>query len=501
MPFDDPETYALLQRGDAKGVFQLESDGIRELLKRMRPDNIRDIIAVMALYRPGPLEGGMVDDYINVKHGRAKPSYVHPVMEEVLAETYGVMVYQEQVMRILNRLGGIELSSAYACIKAISKKKFEIIDERRKEFTAGAAKRGLSEDASKDIFSLIIKFGGYGFNKSHTAAYAQVGYQTAYLKAHYTPEFMAALLTSEIEDGNKRDIMVEHIADARRLGVDVLPPGVNESDADFTVRDGKVVFGLTAIKGVGRGAAEAVARAAAEGGPFTDLFDFCERVDLKAVNRAALEKLAKAGALDCLGGHRAQLLHAVPRALQSAGARQEDMRRGQKSLFEAAGGDGASATGPAGDALPEVPEWPETEKLKYEKEVLDFYLSSHPLAQREKELRRFATCTVEQLKQLPAEQEVTLGGMLVQVRFMNTKKARNGNSRYVRCKLEDFTGSVECVMWPDDYVRHKDEVQEDRVCFIRGSVERTREEPGLILNRILSLEQAQRELARAVPAD
>ena len=313
LPLDDPETYALLQRGDAKGVFQLESDGIRELLKRMRPDNIRDIIAVMALYRPGPLEGGMVDDYINVKHGRAKPSYVHPVMEEVLAETYGVMVYQEQVMRILNGLGGIELSSAYACIKAISKKKFEIIDERRKEFTAGAAKSGLSEDAAKDIFSLIIKFGGYGFNKSHTAAYAQIGYQTAYLKAHYTPEFMAALLTSEIEDGNKRDIMVEHIADARRLGVEVLPPGVNESDADFTVRDGKVVFGLTAVKGVGRGAAEAVARARAEGGPFTDLFDFCERVDLKAVNRAALEKLAKAGALDCLGGHRAQLLHAVPR--------------------------------------------------------------------------------------------------------------------------------------------------------------------------------------------
>ncbi len=174
------------------------------------------------------------------------------------------------------------------------------------------------------------------------------------------------------------------------------------------------------------------------------------------------------------------------------------MRRGQKSLFEAAGGDGASASGPAGEALPEVPEWPETEKLKYEKEVLDFYLSSHPLAQREKELRRFATCTVEQLKQLPAEQEVTLGGMLVQVRFMNTKKARNGNSRYVRCKLEDFTGSVECVMWPDDYARQKDEVLEDRVCFIRGSVERTRDEPGLVLNRILSLEQAQRELARGL---
>ena len=264
------------------------------------------------------------------------------------------------------------------------------------------------------------------------------------------------------------------------------------------MRDGKIVFGLTAIKGVGRGASEAIARARTEGGPYKDLFDFCERVDLKAVNRMALEKLAKAGALDCLGGHRAQLLLAVPRALQSASARQEDLRRGQRSLFEAAGGDEPAVATGAVESLPETPEWPETEKLKYEKEVLDFYLSSHPLAQREKELRRFSTHTVEQLKQLPAEQEVTIGGMLIQVRLMNTKKARNGNSRYVRCKLEDFTGAVECVMWPDDYVRYKDEVQEDRVCFVRATVERTRDEPGLVVSRILSVEQAQRELARGL---
>ncbi len=498
LPLDDPETYALLQRGDAKGVFQLESDGIRELLKRMKPDNIRDIIAIMALYRPGPLEGGMVDDYVNIKHGRQKATYAHPVLEEVLAETYGVMVYQEQIMRILNRLGGIELASAYACIKAISKKKFDIIDQRRTEFVKGAQERNLPKETAEEIFELIVKFGGYGFNKSHTAAYAQVGYQTAYLKAHFTPEFMAALLSSEIEDGNKRDIMVEHIADARKLGVAVLPPNINTSESEFSVAEGKIIFGLTAIKGVGRGVSEEIVRARQEGGCYKDIFDFCERVDLKIVNRNAIERLIKAGALDCFGYHRAQLMHLLPRALQSAADRQNDKRLGQRNLFEAFTPEETNGAAAPVETMPEVPAWPETDKLKYEKEVLDFYFSSHPLAQVEKELSRLNITKVEHLKRLSADQEVTLGGMLVQVRFMNTKKARNGNSRYMRCKLEDFTGAAECVMWPDDFVRYKDLVEEDRICVVKGFVERNREEPGLVLNRILTVEQAQQELARCL---
>src|SRR5262249_46671441 len=278
-----------------------ESDGIRELLKRMKPDNIRDIIASTALYRPGPLQGGMVDAYINRKHGREKPVYQHPVMEEILATTYGVLVYQEQCMRILNRRGGIELASAYACIKAISKKKHDIIDARRIDFRKGAQERGVAEPVAKEVFDLICFFGGYGFNASHSAAYAYVSYQTAYLKAHYTAEFMAALLSSEVEDGNKRDIMVDHIGDARRLGVEVKQPNVNEGEADFTVAGGKILFGLTAIKGVGRGAAEEIVRARKEKGPFRDLFDFCDRVDLRTVPRAAMERLIKAGAMDCFG--------------------------------------------------------------------------------------------------------------------------------------------------------------------------------------------------------
>jgi DNA polymerase-3 subunit alpha len=498
LPLDDKDTYALLQRGDAKGVFQFESDGIRELLKRLRPDNIRDIIACTALYRPGPLGGGMVDAYVNRKHGRERAVYEHPVMEEVLAETYGIMCYQEQVMRILNRLGGVELSSAYACIKAISKKKQEIIDQRRTDFLRGAVERGVNARTAEDIFSLIVYFGGYGFNKAHSTAYAVVSYQTAYLKAHYTPEFMAALLTSEIEDGNKRDVLVDHIADGRRMKVEVLPPDVNVSEGDFTVRDGKVVFGLVAIKGFGRGAAAEVVRARKEGGRFKDLFDFCERIDPRVLQRAAIERLIKAGAMDSFTGHRAQLMALLPRALQAAAEKHNDRRVGQKNLFEAFGGGPAAGGNGAGEtaALPEVEPWPEGEKLKYEKEVLDFYFSSHPLAQHEDDLRRYATHRAIDLEGLPAEQEVTLAGMLTQVQFRTTKKARNGNSRYLLCRLEDFSGSARCVMWPDDLARLKGEIKDDDVRIVRGTIDRSREEVNVVLTRVLTLEEARSQLAR-----
>jgi DNA polymerase-3 subunit alpha len=494
LPLDDPQTYALLQRGDAKGVFQMESDGIRDLLKRMKPDHIRDLIACNALYRPGPLGGGMVDAYVNRKHGREKPVYPHPVMEEILGETYGVMVYQEQVMRILNRLGDIELSSAYACIKAISKKKQEVIDQRRAEFIAGAQKRGVAETTAREIFDLITFFGGYGFNKSHSAAYAHIGYQTAYLKAHYTPEFMAALLSSEVEDGNKRDNLIQHIEDARRLGVKVLPPNINVGHVDFTVAEGQILFGLIAVKGLGRGAAEEIVRARDK--EFKDLFDFCERIDHRIVGRAAIEKLIQAGAFDCLGARRAQLMLVLPKALQGAGELQQDRRHGQQNFFDASQADPSAGEGSV--ALPDVPEWPDNEKLRHEKEALDFYITSHPLNQYEEVLRRFSTHQVHQVGELESNQEVVIGGMLAEVRYQNTKKARNGNTRYARFRLEDFSGSVPCVMWPDDYARFKDEISEDRVCFVKAAVERTREEPGLIVTRILGIEQAQREQTRGL---
>jgi DNA polymerase-3 subunit alpha len=498
LPLDDPKTYQLLQRGDAKGVFQLESDGMRELLKRMKPDNIRDLIAVIALYRPGPLGGGMVDSYVNRKHGREQWTYPHPVLKELLDETYGVMVYQEQIMRILNRLGGIELSDAYACIKAISKKKQDIIDARRAEFVAGTAKHGIPKDTAEEIYGLIVFFGGYGFNKSHTAAYAQIGYQTAYLKAHFTAEYMAALLSSEIDDGNKRDVFVDHVHDARRLGVDVRPPDINEGEPDFSVAHEKITFGLTAIKGVGRGAVEAISRVRAEKGPFRDLFDFCERVDLRIVPRSAIERLIKAGAFDAFG-KRAALMHALPKAIQSADEFQQDRKRGQMSFFDVLAAEGDANGDRPIEELPDVPEWPDNEKLKYEKEALDFYFSSHPLAQFDAELRRFVSHTVESLAKSSPGQEVLLGGMLTQVRFMNTKRpGRNGNSRYVRCKLEDVTGIVECMMWPDEFVRFKDEFVDDRIVFVRGAVEHKGEQPSVVLTKAFDLETARKELTKGL---
>ncbi len=493
MPLNDKKTYELLQRGDARGVFQLESDGIRELLKRMKPDNIRDLIATNALYRPGPLSGGMVDAYVNRKHGREKPTYVHPIMEEILSETFGILVYQEQCMRILNKLGGIELASAYACIKAISKKKEDIINARRVDFMCGTAQQKIPSETATEIFDLICHFGGYGFNKSHSAAYAKLGYQTAYLKTHYSAEFMAALLTSEIEDSNKRDIMVEHIDDARRLGCPVLPPNIQEGEAEFTVKEGKIVFGLLAIKGLGRGAAEEIVRARKEGGPFKDFFDFCERIDQKAVPKAAIERLVKVGAFDCTGAKRAQLWDAISGALQAATQAQDDRKHGQMNLFDSVESVGGDTVKAANDGLRNVPEWQPLEKLKYEKESLDFYISSHPLGQYEDSLRRFSGQAVANLKQCEPNQEVFMGGMLTVVRFMNTKKARNGNSRYARFKLEDFSGSAECVMWPDDYAKYKDLVEEDRICFVTAVVERKTDEPILQVTRIVTMEAGQLE--------
>lgn len=494
LPLDDRKTFELLQRGDAKGVFQFESDGIRELLKRLRPDNIRDVIACTALYRPGPLDGGMVDSYVNRKHGRELPTYQHELMREILGETHGVMVFQEQIMRLLNRMGGIDLASAYACIKAISKKKQDIIDDRRADFIRGAQERGVTARVADEIFGLIVFFGGYGFNKSHSAAYALVSYQTAYLKARYTPEFMAALLSSEIDDGNKRDVFVDHIADARRLGVAVRPPDVNDSEAEFAVRDGQIVFGLTAIKGLGRGAAAEIVRVRNESGPYRDLFDFCERIDIKAVPKSAMERLIKAGGFDSLNPNRAANFAALARAVQAAGEMQHDRKRGQKSFFDAVADEDETTN----HTVAEVPEWPPNERLKNEKEALDFYFSSHPLAEHEAELSRFASHTVSQLKKVPHEQKVIVGGMLTQVRFMNVKKARNGNTRYVRCKIEDATGLVECLMWPDEFVKSKDEFIEDRILFAEATVEQSRDEPQLIMSRVFTLDVARKEMTKGL---
>jgi DNA polymerase-3 subunit alpha len=488
-PLDDKETFALLCRGETKGIFQLEGGGIRDLLQRMKPDHFRDIIATNAMYRPGPLEGGMVDQYIEVKHGRKPAEYPHPVCEEILAETHGVMVYQEQVMRILNRLGGIALSNAYTCIKAISKKKLPIIARYREEFIAGAKSLGLDERKSSELFGMIEKFAGYGFNKSHSTAYALIAYMTAYLKAHYPVEFMAALLSCDIPGRNfkSKDALVEHIEDCRRMHIELLPPDVNGCDPDFKVENGKIHFGLSAVKACGGQAAEVIAEERVKNGPFASIFDFCERVDPAFCNRATIEALIKAGAFDSLGGHRAQCMAVLDRALQSGAAAAADRRSGQKGLF----GDDDDAQSSVSTSLPNVPPWSDKEQLTHEKEVLGFYLSSHPLAEYEQTLRTFCTHTSKSLGSLAHRDEVLLGGMLAAIKFSHTKNPRPGSvhTKYAMWDLEDMDGITRCILWPEQFAEHGPLVIADSILAVKGKIDRRpgAEETNLIVDELIPL--------------
>jgi len=501
-PLDDKATFALLCRGETKGIFQLESGGIRDLLQKMKPDHFRDIIATNALYRPGPLEGGMVDDYVQVKHGRRPAQYPHPVMKDVLEETHGVMVYQEQVMRILNRLGGIELSSAYTCIKAISKKKLATIEKFREEFVAGSTSKGLEKKQAIELFGMIEKFAGYGFNKSHSTAYALIAYMTAYLKAHYPVEFMAALLSGDIAGRNfkKKDALVEHLEDCRRMNIEVASPDVNSSGGDFTVAGNVMHVGLCAIKGCGGGAADAIVAARKAGGPFRSLFDFCERIDPSQVSRAAIEALIKAGAFDSLGARRAQQMAVVERALQSGAAVLADRRSGQKGLFSFDDEEEQAAT--TSTNLPDMPEWEAREKLAAEKEVLGFYLASHPLAEFERTLATYCSRSTADLGSLEHRSEVMVGGMLSSIKFSQTKNPRPGtvNTKYAMFDLEDMAGAVRCILWPEEFANHGHLVQADAILVIRGAVDRRpgSEETNLIVNELIPLDELASRFTKGV---
>jgi DNA polymerase-3 subunit alpha len=519
---DDAEAFALLQRGETKGVFQLESAGIRDLLVKMKPDRFADIIATNALYRPGPLNGGMVDEYVDVKNGRKEASYLHPVLKDILEETYGVMVYQEQVMRILNRLGDIELSKAYACIKAISKKKTEIIAEGREQFVKGAVAKGLEKSEAVRIFELIEFFGGYGFNKSHSTAYALVAYQTAYLKSHYPTEYMAAVLSSEMGGAERDKFFVEHIDDCRRMGIEVLPPNVNEGEAAFAVHaEGKVEFGLEAIKGVGAKAVDAILKARAKDGPFKSLEDFFERVSSREVGAGAAETLIRAGAFDFLGARRSQLLAILPRAVQGGQAKQEDRKRGQRGLFD---DDDAPNVGPAASNLPDIPELPDVDKLSGEKKALGFYMSSHPLTAHADRIQALAThrtidiaVVAARLREanggaMPANgrggfrggggggnrMEVILGGLVTGLQLRNVQKSRSGLTRMAKFTFEDLHGTTPAMLWPEEYARMADLIRDDAIGFIKGTINLGRDPAEIEVTRFIPIEDAEAELAKGV---
>jgi len=491
----DPKVFELFAAGQTKGIFQFESGGMRGVLMRMRPNRIEDLIAANALYRPGPMTN--IDAYVARKHGE-RWTTPHKIMSEVLEETYGIIVYQEQVARLVNQLGGIERKRAFRLAKAISKKKTAMIEAEREPFVAGAVKNGLKKDAAEQVFSQILPFGEYAFNKAHSTGYALVAYQTAYMRAYYPIEFMAALLTYEMVDTNK---VVEYIEECRRLGIDVKPPDVNSSDADFTVVDATagggrrfLRFGLAAIKGVGRKAVTAIAEARTRGGRFANLYDFCERVDLSVVNRGVVEALIKAGAFDSTGAMRKALTLVLDRALSVGAEAQRDREAGQLNMF----GDLAGGGEPA--AMPQLSsdQWSEAEMLANEKAVLGFYVTSHPLARHEDMLRKFTTACCADLPDLPDGADVVLGGMVSRIRTTLTKTGRYAGSKMGILTFEDLTGAVEATVFSEEFDKYRSLIRPDAIAFLRGRIDRRREEPSVRVSEVFSIEDAPARLAQSV---
>jgi len=440
IPLDDPSSFELLGNADTSGVFQLESSGMKDLLRRIKPETFEDIIALIALFRPGPLGSGMVDDFINRKHGKTKIKYDHPLLEPVLKETYGVILYQEQVMRIAGIMAGFSMADADFLRKAMGKKKAEEMAKQKKKFVAGACEKGIDKTVAEKVFDLMAHFAGYGFNKSHSAAYAMVSYQTAYLKAHHPVEFTAALLTCEKDNMEK---VVKHIREAKENGIIVLPPDVNESKTNFTVHENKILFGMSAVKNVGENAVAEIIQQVKKGGKFKDIFDFCERVDLRGVNRRVIESLIKAGAFESTNVYRSRSMAVLDTAIETGQQVQKDRRKGQLTLFDFIGKQKGKAVQPEPE-FPNIDEWGKQDLLLQEKEVLGLYLSSHPLDQFSKELRVLKHNT-QNIPNKPGK--IDLGGILSLEKKLRTKK---GDDMCI-AQLQDTEGSVEVVMFPESY--------------------------------------------------
>ncbi|MBD3161108.1 MAG: DNA polymerase III subunit alpha [Candidatus Eisenbacteria bacterium] len=480
IPLDEEEVYALFARGETVGIFQFESSGMTEYLRKLRPHALEDLIAMNALYRPGPLKSGMIDDFIRRKHGQKKIEYPHPRLEPILRDTYGVIVYQEQVMKIASEMAGYSLGDADLLRRAMGKKKQEIMDEQGAIFIDRAKERGIPEPSARKVFALMAHFAGYGFNKSHSAGYALVAYWTAWLKVRYPAEFLAAALTSEMADKDR--VMILQL-EARRLGIQVLPPDVNVSQCDFSVQEGSIRFGLEAVKGVGHGAVEAVLEARREG-RFRSLYDFCERIDPARVNRKCIENLILAGALDQEGTNRAQLLEAAPSAVEWAARVRREKEMGQVSLFGEPGGATAANHPP----LPEVEPWPPADLLRREKEAIGFYVSGHPLDEHRGLLERVGVTALHRLEAVGDEETILAAGLPAQIRRGQDKR---GNP-IAFLTAEDFTGTVECLVFSDAYAAYGAHLEPGTPLLIKGQVS-TREDqkPKLRVDELLPLSELQ----------
>jgi DNA polymerase-3 subunit alpha len=486
LPLTDRATYTLLAKADTVGVFQMESGGMRNLLTQIRPTTFEDIIAVNALFRPGPLDSGMVDQFIKRKHGREAIKYPHPALEAILRDTYGVIVYQEQVMQIAQALAGYSLGDADNLRRAMGKKKKEEMERQKEVFLAGAVKNGIAEKVAREIFEQMGTFAAYGFNKSHSAAYALVSYQTAWLKAHYREEFLAGLMTLEMGDTDKT---YKNIAECRESRIPVLPPDINESHADFTVgreQNGDrrpIRFGLGAVRGVGGKAIEAIIAARGEGGPFTNLAEFCERVQTQLVNKRVLESLIKCGAFDSTGAARRAMLEALEAVCQWAaqGNRPEDAN--QMGLF-APGSLRVVRSAPP--ALPNVPEWDPRERLRAERDTIGFFITGHPLDKYERDLKRFTDATTSDVRSRNHQDKVLLGGVIHTLKLKNSRKG----DRYATFNLEDRVGVVEAIAWPETYRRCEQVIHATEPVVVAGSVDVRDERYQVIVDEVRMLTEA-----------
>ena len=459
LPLDDAATYKLFASGETTAIFQFESHGMRDILRRYQPTRLEDLTALNALYRPGPIQGGMIDDFINRKQGKKKVAYDLPELKEILEETYGVILYQEQVMQIANRLAGFSLGEADILRRAMGKKNHAEMAAQREKFLAGCASRKVPAKKAEKIFDLMAEFAGYGFNKSHSCAYALLAYQTAYLKTHYPVEFMAALLTSETGNTEK---VVKYINEARGMGITVLPPDVNSSDLDFTPVGEAIRFGLRAIKNVGENTVKGILDARAELGRFTSIYQFCDHIDTRLLNKRVLESLIKAGAMDSLGSRRSQMFAVIDRSMERAQRRQREKNSGQHGLF----GGASAAPEPAEEPLPDLEEWPEHETLAAEFATVGFYISGHPLSKYVSKLAELGAIDLAGVEGRRNGEEITVAGIVVAMRSMRSRKGE----RWGILTLQDMTGVLEVLAFPESFARLEAVFKSNSPLVLKGRV-------------------------------
>ncbi len=486
-PLDDPNTYKLLCSAQTLGVFQLESSGMRDLLKKMEPEKFEDLIALLALYRPGPMGSGMLDDFIKRKKGLVPLKYDHKLLEPILKDTYGIMLYQEQIMQIASALAGFSLSQADLLRRAMSKKNPEVMEEQRKNFIVGSAKNGISEKAANRIFDQILYFSGYGFNRSHSAAYAVISFRTAYLKANYPVEFMTALLTSERDNTDK---IVEYVNEAERMGITILPPDIKKSGGLFKVEDAenkKIRFGLLAVKNVGKGAIESLVASRDLEGGFESLEEFCQRIDLRLCNRKVLESLIKCGALDSFGRPRAQLFAALDDILENASRIQKEKASGQLSFFDNPDSQNGFING-----LPsqmDIKEWPEPQLLAFEKELLGFYISGHPLSRYARQLKRYSSSPINNLSGFKDEESVKLVCLITKIKNTITRKKQE---KMAILMVEDLDGFIEVLVFPSVYQKISKYLFVNNVVLLRGRLNLKENTPKIIADDLYPLDEVHR---------